>query len=326
MSSAPAAQIEEKATWEEVIGRLKARLAASGNRESTTGYYLKLIRLVRKLYANTELPELTPGMAAKWRDWMMTTPGRRNKLPSSHYMASLICGLSALWQKWLVEDLKLLQGNPWQDVAPPKTDKLPVRYATDELIEALYKWVGERFGDWPFTKMFLATKAYTSCRLMDLCSLKSGQLQGGILVFPPDLTKGRKERAVPLPKDLVQGRNVAEGELPARAAHRPGRQGLADAPAEPGIFPPATLLLGRDAVRRLPQGEPRPPHTHHAQVPQAGLHPGLAGGHRYAAGVHRLRMQRGHADASLRAAGRTGGDAGRVRPDARGENADGEEE
>ena len=42
--------------------------------------------------------------------------------------------------------------------------------------------VRTRFGDWPFPKLFLSTKAYTGCRLLDLCSLKSSQLRAGRLV------------------------------------------------------------------------------------------------------------------------------------------------
>jgi integrase len=199
---AAASATAENVEWDEAIERLQARLATSGNRASTTDYYLKLIRLVRKLYPTAGPADFTSSMAAKWRDRMMTIRGKRKKLPSAHYVAGLIGGLSALWQKWFMDDLKIVQANPWQDVQPPKADKLPVRFATDELIEPFYKWIGERFGDWPFPKLFLSAKAYTGCRLMDLCSLRSRQLRNGRLVFPPDLTKGRKERAVPLPTEL----------------------------------------------------------------------------------------------------------------------------
>lgn len=211
---APAPSQPDRVTWDDAIERLKARLAASGNRKSTLDYYLKLIRLVRKLYPNTDHPaDISPAGAARWRDWMMTTPNRRKKLPSSHYVAGLLCGLSALWQKWFMDDLKILSGNPWQDVEPPKTDKLPVKYATDETIEHFYQWIGQRFGDWPFPKLFLSAKAYTGCRLMDLCSLRSAQLQGGRLVFPANLTKGRKERRVPLPDDLFASLDGFKGEV-----------------------------------------------------------------------------------------------------------------
>src|ERR1019366_8741680 len=188
--------------WDHVVDRLKARLATSGNRESTVGYYLKLIRLVTKICPDEGPAGITEEKAAQWRDTMMTTPGRRKRLPSPHYVAGLIGGLVALWQKWLIDDLKIVKENPWRNVKPPKADKLPVKYATDEQIEHFYKWIADRFGDWPFPKLFLAVKAHTGCRLMDLCSLKSEQLQPGRLTFPANLTKGRKDRTVPMPDDL----------------------------------------------------------------------------------------------------------------------------
>jgi integrase len=210
---APLAKQADKTTWDEAVERLKARLATSGNRASTLGYYLKLIRSVRAMYRPTDGPaDISPGMAAAWRDQMMITPGRRKTLPSAHYVAGMICGLSGLWNKWFMEDLKIVAGNPWQDVAVPKADKLPVKFATNELIEPFYVWIAERFGDWPFPKLFLSAKAYTGCRLMDLCSLKSSQLRSGRLVFPPNLTKGRKERAVPLPEDPSAALHVFKGE------------------------------------------------------------------------------------------------------------------
>lgn len=143
----------------------------------------------------------------------MTTKTRRKTLPSAHYVTSLICGLSSLWQKWFVEDLKIVAGNPWEEVSPPKTDKLPVKYATDEMIAHFYEWIAERFGIWPFPKLFLSVKAYSGCRLMNLCGLKAGQLRNGRIVFPADLTKGRKERAVPLPDDVFASLDAFKGKV-----------------------------------------------------------------------------------------------------------------
>ena len=174
-------------TWDQAVERLKGRLATSDNRKSTLGYYLELIRLVRKAYDLTPghgPADITPGMAASFRDTTMSTPGRRKKFPSAHYVAGLIGGLSALWQKWFIDDLRIVAGNPWQDVEPPKADKLTVIFATDEMIEHFYNWLVDRFGDWPFPKLFLSTKAFTGCRLMDLCALKSAQLRDGRLIFP----------------------------------------------------------------------------------------------------------------------------------------------
>ena len=153
-----------------------------------------------------------------------TTPGRRKKLPSAHYVNGLLGGLSALWQKWFADELGICPADPWRDVTPLKADKLEVEYATDEQIDGLYAWVADRFGDWPFPKLFLATKAFTGCRLMDFCSLKSAQLRGGRLTFPAGLTKGRKARVVPLPADLKAVLDaLTAGGSRIRAGRKPGR-------------------------------------------------------------------------------------------------------
>lgn len=231
--------------WDDTIERLKARLATSGNRESTIGYYLKLLRLIQDVCPEGPA-SLNEEKAAAWRDRMMTTPGRRKKLPSAHYVSGLIGGLNALWQKWLIDDLKIVADNPWKNVEPPKTDKLPVKYATDEMIEHFYKWIAERFGSWPFPKLFLAVKAHTGCRLMDLCSLKSAQLQPGRLVFPASLTKGRKERAVPLPADLQAAMEMFKGKTWLWEHYLPG---LRAAIAEKGF--PTHQMIEEFSPQRL---------------------------------------------------------------------------
>jgi hypothetical protein len=87
-----------------------------------------------------------------------------------------------------------------------------VKYATDEQIEHFYHWIGEQFGEWPFPRLFLTAKAFTDCRLMDLCALKSVQLREGRLVFPADLTKGRMERSVRLAADLFAELDAFKGQ------------------------------------------------------------------------------------------------------------------
>jgi integrase len=242
----------ETTTWEQAIDRLTARLGTSGNRASTLGYYLKLIRSVRATCKTDGPAEVTARMATNWRDQMMSTPklakqsgkkvlkSRKTKSPASpkmrsaHYVAGMVNGLSALWQKWFIEDLKIVPSNPWQDVEAPKADKLPVKYATDDMIEHFYGWITARFGDWPFPKLFLATKAYTGCRLMDLCSLKAGQVRNKRLVFPADLTKGRKERAVPVPPELFASLDEFKGKTWLWENYLPGLQAAIKAKGWPG--------------------------------------------------------------------------------------------
>ncbi len=241
--------------WEEAILRLTARLATSGNRSSTAGYYLKLVNHVRSKFKSTVGPTgITPAMAASWRDQMMTTPNRRKKLPSAHYVIGLLGGLSALWQKWFIDDLGIATHNPWKNIEPPKADKLPVKFATDEMIEHFYAWIAQRYGDWQFPNLFLATKAYTGCRLMDLCSLNAKQLQAARLVFPADLTKGRKERKGPIARRFgqnyrrIQRPNVVVGEIPSRSESRDHRKGMASSSSERRILTAEALLLDRNAI------------------------------------------------------------------------------
>lgn len=59
--------------------------------------------------------------------------------------------------------------------------------------------------------LFLEVKAATGCRLYDICSLLSAQLQAGRIVFPEDQTKGRKERKVPLPPELFAALDKIKG-------------------------------------------------------------------------------------------------------------------
>jgi integrase len=203
----------EKVGWDQAVERLTECFASSGNREGTLGYYLKCIRLVRAMYGAVTGPaDISPSMAETWKKKMATTQSRRKKLPSAHYVNGLIGGLSGLWNKWFIEEMGICQGNPWENVTPVKADKLEVEYATDEQIEGLYAWIAERFGEWVFPKLFLSTKAFTGCRLMDLCSLKSAQLRDGRLTFPAGLVKGRKARVVPLPPDLAVALDAFKGK------------------------------------------------------------------------------------------------------------------
>src|ERR1700722_14149138 len=47
---APTPTQPDKVAWDEAIERLQAHLATAGNRPGTISYYLKMIRIVRKMY------------------------------------------------------------------------------------------------------------------------------------------------------------------------------------------------------------------------------------------------------------------------------------
>lgn len=220
----PADENPDAVGWDEAADRLERRLRVAGMRDATVGYYRRLVRLVRAMYGATTGPaDITPGMAQTLVDTLMSTPKRKGGKPrSAHYVAGVVNGLSALWEKWFVGELKIASGNPWQDVSPPKCDKLPVRYITDEQYAEFVGWLGERFGGWELPRLFFAVKEYTGCRLADLCSLRSSQLRSGRLHFDPSQTKGRKARAVPLPADLFESLGRIKGKTYLWEGHPAG--------------------------------------------------------------------------------------------------------
>jgi integrase len=101
-----------------------------------------------------------------------------------------------------MDKLGICTGNPWQDVEPPKTDKVEVKVIDDDTLTHFLAWLDERFHGWPLPRLFLETKAVTGCRLMDLCGIESSQLRDGRLHFRAEQTKGRKARSVRLPPGL----------------------------------------------------------------------------------------------------------------------------
>lgn len=87
--------------WDAAVGRLKARLAIGGIRDTTIGYYEKVIRSVRGMYPECKGPaDVTSHHAEQFRDRMMSVVTSEERKPrSAHYVAGLIGGLNALWQK-----------------------------------------------------------------------------------------------------------------------------------------------------------------------------------------------------------------------------------
>ena len=210
---APNVQPARVATWDEAVEKIQTTAAADGLRGPSVDYYLKLIRRIRAMYAETDGPaDISESMAETWKKTFSTTPTRRKKLPSQHTVFSMVRGFSALWQGWFIDKLGICPGNPWQRVEPPKTDKIEVKVIEDDTLTDFLNWLDERFQGWEFPRLFLETKAVTGCRLMDLCSVESSQLRDGRLQFKPEQTKGRKARSIPLPDDLAKRLDAIKGK------------------------------------------------------------------------------------------------------------------
>jgi integrase len=210
---APAKHAAEVVTWDEAARRIRERAAADGLRGPSIDYYCKLVRRIHRFYSATAGPaDISAGMADTWKKTFAATPSRRKKLPSQHTVFSLVRGFSALWQSWFMDRLGICPGNPWQDVEPPKTDKVEVKVIDDDTLTHFLGWLDERFHGWELPRLFLETKAVTGCRLMDLCGIESGQLRDGRLHFRAEQTKGRKARSVRLPAGLFAPLDAIKGE------------------------------------------------------------------------------------------------------------------
>ena len=221
MYAMPSPDAPKSVSWAEAEVKLKARLTAAGLRSASVKYYLRVLGYLKTFCTEASGPgDVTPVRAQNWADHYATAPARRKKggsdpnsvsLRSGHTAVSVIEAVAAIFQKWLLDDLKITSMNPFAHVKPPKTDKPEIMIASDAVLANFDKWLTERFGDWQLPKLFFAIKELTGCRVQDVCSLKSGQLRAERVHFPANSTKGRKARAVPLPDDLFAALDAIKG-------------------------------------------------------------------------------------------------------------------
>lgn len=204
--------VAEVMTWDKADEQLREKAVADGRRGPTVDYYSKLIRKIHSFYPSSVGPaDITAEMAEKWKKTFASVLTKRRRLPSQHTVFSLVRGFSSLWRTWFVHELGICASNPWEDVEPPKTDKVDVKVIEDETLTHFLAWIETRFSGWELPVLFIETKAVTGCRLMDLASTESSQLRDGRLYFRADQTKGRKARSVPLPDELFAKLEAIKG-------------------------------------------------------------------------------------------------------------------
>jgi integrase len=209
---APTGTAPETVTWDAAEGQVDTRMRALGLEKDTIAFYRKVLAQLRAFYGTTTGPaDISPNMAATFRDEISTKPGQREKVRSTHTVKGTINRLRALYEKWFVEELGLGAGNPFADVDPPKTDRVTVRWANDEQILAFDAWLTERFGTWELPHLFFRAKTQTGSRLEDLCSVRSMNLREGSIMFASDKMKGRKTRVAPLSEDLYAALATTKG-------------------------------------------------------------------------------------------------------------------
>jgi len=212
-------------------------MQANNNKTRTIKDYLDTLRQLRHFFPATCGPcDINPALAkefkARYQDQQYSrkkarTPkiwkGRERKpkplVESASFnrkartVASRLNKLRVIWSKWFIEELSYLTVNPWEEIAPPKLDKLTPRYLTKGEVGAFFAWLTERWSGWRLPILFFSVNGLLGNRISELCGLRTSQLQDGRVVFAADATKGRRERKAILPPQVFSELRSRAGKV-----------------------------------------------------------------------------------------------------------------
>ena len=186
--------------WADALTLLTEHAKAKNLRPATIQQYDLVVRTLHKLFPDTKGPaEITPAMAQTFAVKRMNRTGKRKLAPRT--VAGNIDNLSIVFGCWFRDVLKIVKGNPFESVKPPKVDKKPPRLISAEEKKALLDWLQAEW-DWRLPILFLETKAAIGCRIAELASAGSEGLKEGRITFASETTKGRRQRSCLLPAPL----------------------------------------------------------------------------------------------------------------------------
>ena len=224
-------------TWDEAEVALEERMRANNNKRRTIDDYLDTLRVLRHVFPTTRGPgDITPALAKEFKSAYQTQQYRRRKAraprvwtgrgrkpkpatePTSYNrvartVASRLNKLRVIWSKWFITELEFCRENPWEEVAPPKLDRLAPRYLTAEEVAAFFAWLIERWENWRLPILFFTVKGFLGNRIRELCALRTEQLREGRVVFAADATKGRKEHCAILPPEVFAELKAQAGPI-----------------------------------------------------------------------------------------------------------------
>jgi site-specific recombinase XerD len=212
----------ETVPWDVAKEKLKAAMGADGKRPRTIGGYLETLDKLIAMFPLAKGPtDVTDRMAADFKTkYASGTFTRKRKVKKGEQVPTRARKAKSLDSRirtlkaafgWF-HQLRLVERNPFEDVPLPELDRHEVKYVREGDIGAFFAWLEERYPGWRMPHLFFSVKAVTACRLEDICSLRSGQLQDGRLVFTADTTKNRSERYALLPPDLYAELEAYKGQ------------------------------------------------------------------------------------------------------------------
>lgn len=221
------------ATWETVLVELDR---TPDLRPESIRTYRTAVKVFRKVLPEVAGPaDVTTALAHRFkREFLAGGYARGKASDAKTYKRSptscttyLRC-LRSLWSKHF-RPLGLVTDNPWLDVPYPNAPRgKRVRVPEEEEVTAYFQWLAGKHPGWELPRLFVRVKMLAGCRTIDLCKLKSADLDGDQLTMSAEVTKTRTARTVPLPADVAADlRRIAgpvwlwERSLEESKLHRP---------------------------------------------------------------------------------------------------------
>lgn len=196
------------ATWEVVLAELES---TPDLRPDSIRAYRTAVQAVRKVLPDITRPaDITTSQAHRFkREYLAGTYTRGRASDAKAYSRSPIscttylrC-LRSLWAKHL-RPLGHVKDNPWRDVPYPNAPRgKRVRVPDEKVVTAFFAWLAAKHPGWDLLRLFILVKMLAGCRTIDLCKLRSADLNGDQLTMSAEVTKTRAARTVPLPADLA---------------------------------------------------------------------------------------------------------------------------
>lgn len=183
--------------WPLAMKALEDAMTADGKRPKTIKGYLETLGKLIKMFPLTVGPaDVSERMANEFKTkYASTRFTRKQKLKEGEQaeafprkaksLDSRIRTLKAVFA-WFKTPLLFVSTNPFENVSQPELDRNEVKYVRQSDISDFFAWLEKRYPGWAMPQSFFSVKALTGCRLEDICSLRSAQLQDGRLVFPAD--------------------------------------------------------------------------------------------------------------------------------------------
>ena len=185
-------------TWDETVEKMLVLMKAQNLRPATIQDYRYMVQTVRRVLPWTKGPaDVTVEFAKEFKVQRL----QKVQVDTVHWN---IHKLTVLWNKWFMNECGILSENPWEEVEKPKLDEPQPRYIEDHEAQAFYEWLLARWDGWRLPVLFFRVKGMIGRRIHQLCSLPSGCLRDGRLVFESETCKGRKMEWARVPEAIYE--------------------------------------------------------------------------------------------------------------------------